>query len=211
MAKQSGVVKLALLGGGGYLLYRWFAGRPAAEPATEPATGIISELRAFLDTLQRTATGGVQPGDTNSVQNAAGNGNGNGNGNGEPAPTFREQLLAQATPDAAFSQDGGKLNTYQWNWHLRAVRGIPQTEASPDLPGDPAEFITVDEYLARRSEVGLSGVGQLPQTVAFARWMDSRRRARRPLRRPAYPVWIPRQRGERSCTCGPTACNCYRV
>jgi len=222
MAKSNALAKFALLAGGGYLLYRYYV-QPSETDQPEPAGGgIVSETEALLDSLRRTVGGGPQPGDTSSVQGAAGaNGNGNGtNGNGDNADDDngdKEQplsatLIGSASQHPDFVANSGKLNVHQWNWYLRSVRGEPASAATPDLSaaGSPEDLLTVSEFLGRRSQLGLSGLGASPQGPQFSRWRAARRDMRRTYRRPAYPAWAARQAGGAPCACGPTQCNCYR-
>lgn len=187
---KGGIVTTVLLLAGGYAVYRWWIGRESvADAGDEVPAGITTELQALIDSLKRTAAGGPQPGDTTSVAPAA---------DETPAApaTLREKLLAASKGDEYFTADH-KANVHRWNWYLRQVTGVSEAE-TPDLAaiGNPADELSVEGYLARRTAAGLSGLG-LGQF--------------RHVRRARYPVWMARPGGRSACGCASTGCNCYRV
>lgn len=194
MARDSdGIMKIGLLAVGGYAVWRWWSAREVETSETVPDTpaGITPEQQALLDSAQRTSAGGPQPGDTSSV---------NGPADEPPAeqtpPTLREKLLAASEGDTYFTADH-KASVHRWNWYLRQVTGLSDAE-TPDLAGvgDPADLLSVEGYLARRTAAGLSGLG-LGQF--------------RQLRRARYPVWPARPGGGSAVRCAATGCNTYRV
>jgi len=196
MARDSngGIVKLGLLAAAGYFVYRWWSEREPAPERTSPANGIVSDWEALLDSLRRTVAGGIQPGDTDSVKPA--DEEVPANGGEAPVLTLREKLLLASKGDTYFTADH-KADVHRWNYYLRQVTGLSDAE-TPDMAalGDPANLLSVEGYLARRTASGLSGLG-LGQF--------------RQLRRARYPVWLPRPGGRSACGCASTGCNCYRV
>lgn len=187
---SGGAITTVLLLAGGYAIYRWWTGREApADEGDQVPAGITTELQALIDSMKRTAAGGPQPGDTTSVATAD-------DEKPPPAATLRDKLLDASKGDSYFTADQ-KANVHRWNWYLRQVTGVSEAE-TPDLAGvgDPADILSVDGYLARRTAAGMSGLG-------FGQF--------RHVRRARYPVWLPRPGGRAACGCAATGCNCYRV
>ena len=135
------IVKVGLLGVGGYLLYRYLVPSTvaaAAAPAAAPTATVDFSLTDLVDALKA------------AVSNS-----------GTPAPP----ATAPATADTAdvqsqkvLAQSGGDPNALytasQWNYFYQQVYGVPGQPL-----GDDGSPMNVAAYFALRSSNGLSGFG----------------------------------------------------
>lgn len=87
--------------------------------------------------------------------------------------TTKQRLLAWATPNDFYKQQGKMLNSWQWNYGYKAVRGTEPPPIEQMFPGqDPARLMTLDEYWTGIAGAGLSGTasGSSRRSAAAKAW-----------------------------------------
>lgn len=173
-----GIVKLGVLGVGGYMLWRWWQDQtqdqtpaPGSAAAADRTAGVMSELESLILSLKQTSAGGVTSGGTAPQQKTPVT-----QGPAPPLmvnePTY--QMLLEAAADPAKASLGGRklLNWHQWNWHReQADASLPRYAPEDAGMGNGSALITALQYhealkargLAayRRTGSGFRGIGGL--------------------------------------------------